>query len=128
VLEVRKDAVKALGALQKADNSVQALEHLRARYESALGPRQHGHDAEAGAAAGHRLAVIIAGDRIAALARHAARRMREVPEVAKRLPLHQVEQFAVGERGRAGRFADAGHVSAHHSTRAAASVCELEPI
>src|SRR3546814_3340319 len=86
---MRKDAMVGLGAAEKCDDPPDAVQDLRARQEAALGARQQCHKAEARAAARGRVAIVVLGHRVAALARHAALGVREIPEVPKRLPLHQ---------------------------------------
>ena len=66
--EMREKPVKALGAGQEIDDSVDALAHAGARQEAALSASKQRHDAEARAAAGHDFAVVVASDHIAALA------------------------------------------------------------
>ena len=63
---------------------------------AALDAAEDRHQSEPGAAARHHV-----GRGVAALARETADRMGEIPEIAKRLPLHGVEQRL--PRARAGR-------------------------
>src|SRR5690242_14684470 len=95
---MREYAMEAIGVFEAIDDPRDACPHVGAREESALSGGEHRHDAEAGAAGRHRLAIVVAGHGIAALARHAADRMAKVPEIAQRLVLHAVEQGVVGKR------------------------------
>ena len=90
--------MEAIGAFEPADDARDAQSYIGARQEAALAAGQHGHDAEAGAARRHGVAVVVARHGIAALARHSADRVAEVPEITQRLALHAVQQGVVGER------------------------------
>src|SRR6185312_8560572 len=126
--EMRKGAVKGLRALQKFDDVADAFEHAGARQESTRRAGDQGHDAETGAAAAHGVEIIVARHRVAALARHGARRMGEIPEVVQGLPLHQIEQFLVGWMHDTFRLRRSAHASARHSIFAADPMSELGPI
>src|SRR6185312_11758891 len=117
---MREYAMEAIGVFEAIDDPRDACPHVGAREESALGGGEHRHDAEAGAAGRHRLAIVVAGHGIAALARHAADRMAEIPEIAQRLALHAVEQGVVGQRCHAQRE--------RQTTRFVPSLSELPPI
>ena len=68
-----------------------ALHRLVQRDEAALGPGDHRHDAEARSARRHGVHHVRCAR---TFPRHAARRVREVGEIAQRLALHLVEQAA----------------------------------
>ena len=94
VEEVRQDAVVAVGLEQEADHGQEALERRGAADPAAADAHDDRHDAEAAAAGGDDLGAVVR-TAVAALAREPAGGVGEVPEVAQRLPLHQVEQGAL---------------------------------
>ena len=94
--EVREDAMVAVGGREEAQDLQQALGRLRPRDPAPLDRDDDRHDAEARAAGRHDLGAVAERGR-AALAGKPADRVREIPEVAEGLPLHEVEQEVVGE-------------------------------
>ena len=100
VQEVRQDAVIAVRPEQKADHAQQAVAGIVPTDPAARGGDHDRHGAEARAAGRDGLEAIIGPD-VAALAGEAAHRVREIPEVAERLPLHEIEQGVVAEVARA---------------------------
>src|SRR5512142_446957 len=90
------------------------------RQKSARGAGEQRHDAKAGTAGRHRVQEIVTRDWIAALARHAAYRVSEIPEVSERALLDRIKKRVVRQRR--------CHRSACQSTRASHSASELPPI
>jgi hypothetical protein len=98
VHEVRIGAVVAGGAAQHFEHGGQALHRLPAGDPAALGGHDQGHGAEAGAAYGDQVVVLLAVGP-AAVRRKAAERVRGLPEEAEGLPLHRLDQILVRQRG-----------------------------
>ncbi len=98
--EMRKDAVEAVGPLEKGDDALDPVEDVAPRPPAALGRDELSHDAEPGAARCHRVLDVIAEGPGAALARHAADGMAPVGEVGRGRLRDPVEQRGVVEAPR----------------------------
>src|SRR3546814_8630719 len=116
--KMRKDAVVGFDLAEKGNDTIEALQDFRAIQKAALDARQQRHDAETAAATGDSVAIVVPVCLVAALAGQAAHRVREVPEIFQRLPLHEVEQVGIRQAGAL------CHYPALHSMVAAASRSE----
>lgn len=103
--EVRKHAVVTLRTFQEIEHSMQPAQRCAAIDPTPIDRNDNGHDAEARAADRHEIIGGVAR-RLLAIPGKSANGMRAFPEIAGRLPLHDVEQCLVikvgGVRGETG--------------------------
>ena len=96
---VRIYAVEAVGTFQEGNNALHAGQALGTRHIATVYAGQHGHDAEAAAAAGHYVLVVLGVDAIHvdAFAGQAAVGLGAVPEVVEGAALDGVEQCLIAD-------------------------------